>query len=223
MADFCLDPEGWGPVSAIRYAFTPCFQDGILAAIPALFIVIAGSAQGWQFSQSARVSEARNWVYWTKISVVLVLLTLNIVLAFIRWRQSPQWQNDVLYWSALLKILATGYAFSLHHLEHVRNSSPVPSGVLLFYWLETLLVDGIKLYCLIDSRSRGVPRYSIVFSVVFVGELLIFLLEYLVPKGTRDYHVLQQEEDDDGAEHCPADYADIFSRYRHLDPKVTLD
>ena len=213
MADFCLDREGWGPVSAVRYAFTPCFQDGILAAVPPIFLIIAGSAQGWQFSQSAKVPQARNWVYWSKIAVVAVLLGLSIALTVIRWEESLKWQRDVFYWSALLKVLATGFAFSLHHLEHVRNSSPIPSGVLLFYWLGTILVDGIKLYSMIDADIPRRLLYFVLFSVVVGGEVLIFSLEYLVPKGTKDYHMLLNgEEEDDGAEVCPIDSADIFSR-----------
>jgi ATP-binding cassette, subfamily C (CFTR/MRP), member 1 len=213
MADFCLDPEGWGPVSAVRYAFTPCFQDGILAAVPPIFLIIAGSAQAWQFSQSAKVPQARNWIYWSKIAVVAVLLGLSIALTVVRWEESLKWQHDVFYWSALLKVLATGFAFSLHHLEHVRSSSPVPSGVLLFYWLGTILVDGIKLYSMIDADIQRRLLYFVLFSVVVGGEVLIFCLEYLVPKGTKDYDMLlHDEEEDDGAEVCPVDSADIFSR-----------
>lgn len=214
MTDFCLDPEGWGPVSAIRYSFTPCFQDGILAAIPPLFLLITGSAQAWQFSQSARIPNTRNWVYWSKLAVVLVLLGLNVALTMVRWRESLLWQRDVLYWSALLKVLATGFALSLHHLEHVRGISPVPSGVLLFYWLATILVDAIKVYAMIDSDDVTQRLlYFVLFAVVLGGEVLIFSFEYLVPKGTKDYRLVEGEEEDDGADPCPADYADIFSRY----------
>lgn len=213
MADFCLDPEGWGPVSAVRYAFTPCFQDGILAALPPIFLFIAGSAQGWQFSQSAKVPQSRNWIYWIKLAVVLVLLGLNVSLVWIRWKESKMWQHDVFYWSGLLRVFAMVFAFSLHHLEHVRNSSPVPSGVLLFYWLWTVLIDGIKEYSIIDAGIRQQLVYFILFSIALGGELLVFILEYLVPKGAKGYHPLAQGDDeDDGAEACPADYADIFSR-----------
>lgn len=213
MADFCLDTEGWGPVSAVRYAFTPCFQDGILAAIPPIFLFVAGSAQAWQYSQSAKIPQSRNWIYWIKLAVVFVLVGLNIILAWIRWKESEMWQHDVFYWSALLKAFATVFAISLHHLEHVRNSSPVPSGVLLFYWILTVLIDGIKVYSIIHADIKKQLVYFILFSIVLGGELLIFILEYLVPKGTRDYHLLVQGDDeDDGAQVCPADYADIFSR-----------
>src|SRR5204863_6249143 len=150
----CLDQEGWGPVSEVRYAFTPCFQDGILAAIPPIFLFVAGSAQGWQFSQLAKIPHSRNWIYWIKLAVVSVLLGLNISLMWIRWKQNIKWQHDVLYWSALLKVSATVFAVSLHHLEHVRNPSPVPSGVLLFYWLLTVLIDGIKEYSIIDADIK---------------------------------------------------------------------
>ena len=148
------------------------------------------------------------------MAVVTVLLGCNIALAVTRWKDTPRWQHDVLYWSALLKVFATGFAFGLHHLEHVRNSSPVPSGVLLFYWLGTILVDGIKVYSMIDADIRLSMMYFVLFATVFGGEVLFFLLEYLVPKGTKDYHLLMQgDEQDDDAEECPADYADIFSRY----------
>jgi ATP-binding cassette, subfamily C (CFTR/MRP), member 1 len=223
MADFCYDPEGWGPVSSIRYAFTPCFQDGILAAIPPLFLFVAGSAQAFQFSQSARIPGSRTWIYFCKIATVSILLGLNIVLGIIRWKDSVRWQHDVFYWSALLKILATAFAFGLHHLEHVRNPAPVPSGVLLLYWLGTILVDGIKEYGMIDADVRKQLLYFVLFSVVLGGEVLIFALEYLVPKGTKEYYLLQQQEQEDGADVCPADYADIFSRYATETKRLTLD
>jgi ATP-binding cassette subfamily C (CFTR/MRP) protein 1 len=215
MADFCLDPEGWGPVSAVRYAFTPCFQDGILAAIPPTFLLLVGSAQAFQFSQNAKPpGNTRNWQYGSKLLVAFVLTGLNVALAGLRFRESREWQRDVLYWSAFLKVLASLLAFALHHLEHVRNASPVPSGVLLFYWLWTVVVDVIKEYDMIDEETYQTGLiYFIVFSVGLGGEILIFALEWLVPKGGRDdYRLLLVDEEDDGAEPCPADYADIFSR-----------
>ena len=216
MADFCLDPQGWGPVSRVRYAFTPCFQDGILSAVPPVFLFLVGSAQAWQFFQSSKVPLSRNpAIYWGKITVLLVLLVLNVVLAWIRWDESLRWQHDVLYWSAVLKVAATMMALGLHDLEHVRNSSPVPSGVLLFYWLGTILIDGIKVYELIDEGdiSARMP-YFVLFAVVVGGEVLIFVLEYFVPKGGKEYHLLLQgDEEDDNAVECPTDYADIFSRF----------
>jgi len=225
MADFCLDPEGWGPVSSSRYAFTPCFQDGILCALPPLFLFLAGSAQAYHFSQAGKVTHARSWVYWTKIVVVFALLCLTSALAVLRWRESAEWQHDVFYWSALLKVFATAFAFTLHHLEHVRNGSPVPCGVLLLYWLGTILVDMIKQYELIIA---DVPRrhllYFVVFSVVLGGEVLIFCLEYLVPKHTKAYHLLQQrDEEDDGAEPCPESLADIFSMCPYRNTLLTVD
>ena len=214
MSDFCLDPQGWGPVSRVRYAFTPCFQDGILSAIPPVLLFILGSAQAWQFSQHAKVPLSRVPVYWAKIAVLLALIALNAVLVVLRWEESERWQHDVLYWSAVLKLSATIMALGLHDLEHVRNSSPVPSGVLLFYWLGTILVDGIKMYELIDEGD--IPArllYFVLFAVVVGGEVLIFVLEYFVPKGGKEYHLLLQgDEEDDNAEECPTDYADIFSR-----------
>ena len=67
---------------------------------------------------------------------------------------------------------------------------------------------------MVDSEIKNRLVYFVVFSVVLGGELLIFALEYLVPKGSKDYYALMQADDeDDGAEICPVDYADIFSRF----------
>jgi hypothetical protein len=100
----------------------------------------------------------------------------------------------------------------------------VPSGVLLFYWLGTILVDGIKVYSMIDADIRRAMVYFVIFATVFGGEVLIFLLEYLVPKGTKDYHVLMQgDEQDDDAEECPAEYADIFSRFEFGRERLMVD
>jgi ATP-binding cassette, subfamily C (CFTR/MRP), member 1 len=215
MADFCLDVEGWGPVSRLQYAFTPCFQDGILCAVPGLFLLVAGTAQLWRYSHSGKLAHARNAIYWTKILLIFALLGLNIALTTLRWRESRQWQRDVFVWSALLKVFVTGLAFSLHHLEHVRNASPVACGVLLLYWLGIIVVDAIKEYEIIIADVVHKQRlYFVVFSFVLAGEVLIFCLEYFVPRTGRAYRqLLQSEEEDDGAEPCPESYADIFSVY----------
>ena len=212
MFNFCPDEEGWGPISPIRYAFTPCFQDGVLSIIPTLFLVLAGSAQAWQYLQHTRITNARNYTYVAKILTVFLLLCDHVVLAVIRWQESREWQHDVLVWSSFLKVFGTIFAISLHDLEYIRNDSPVPSGVLLFYWSFTVLFDAIKLYSLVAADIQQL-LYFVLFTAGFALEVLIFLLEYLLPKGSNQYVRLQHEDDEDGAEPCPADSADIFSRY----------
>jgi ATP-binding cassette, subfamily C (CFTR/MRP), member 1 len=216
MSDFCLDGQGWGPISSVKYAFTPCFQDGILSILPTILLIVAGSAQAWQYLQHPRISNARNYTYVAKILTVFMIFLTNLVLTVIRWRESLEWQKDVLVWSALLKTFGLAFAISLHDLEYIRYDSPVPSGVLLFYWSFTILFDAIKLYSFIGDDIQQQLVYFVVFTIGFGGEVVIFLLEYLLPKGNKEYSRLQQEEEEDGAEPCPADFADIFSRYNSV-------
>lgn len=42
----CSDVEGWGPLSSIRYDFTPCFLD-VWVAIVALYGVLFGAGAIW--------------------------------------------------------------------------------------------------------------------------------------------------------------------------------
>ena len=81
------------------------------------------------------------------------------------------------------------------------------------------------MYELIDEGD--IPSrllYFVLFAVVMGGEVLIFILEYFVPKGGKEYHLLLQGDiEDDTAAECPTDYADVFSRFVHMVRGLTED
>lgn len=63
----CSDPEGWGPVSEVRWDLTPCFLDvwvlfvavfGLLGGVGALFYLL---------KKRTPQDVKKNWHYYTKL------------------------------------------------------------------------------------------------------------------------------------------------------------
>lgn len=66
---FCGDPEGWGPVSSIRYDFTPCFLDLWVVFVVA-WGVLAGAGALWYLLRRRDVQEIpKNWHFYAKLYV----------------------------------------------------------------------------------------------------------------------------------------------------------
>ena len=63
----CGDPEGWGPVSLIRYDLTPCFLD-IWIVLVALWGVLGGiGAIYYLLKKRVPQDVPRNWHFYTKL------------------------------------------------------------------------------------------------------------------------------------------------------------
>ena len=134
-----------------------------------------------------------------------VLIVASFLLASLQVEYSPSWTEDIAFWTPILSCVALAVAFALHHYEHAR--SRVPLGVLLFYWVFVILVNGIQLrqsVSLQDYRHR-LPRL-VTLSVVEGLAISVFVLEWLVPKKKSVYAAI----DDDQYE-CPTETATIFS------------
>jgi hypothetical protein len=64
---FCHNDEGWGPLSLLRYDFTPCFVD-VPHALAALFGIVLGSLTIWWLSTKAsKQPTEKDWHYYTKL------------------------------------------------------------------------------------------------------------------------------------------------------------
>jgi ATP-binding cassette, subfamily C (CFTR/MRP), member 1 len=63
----CSDSEGWGPISPIRYDFTPCFLDVWIISVAAWGLV-GGAAAVW-FLLKKRVPQevSKNWHFYAKL------------------------------------------------------------------------------------------------------------------------------------------------------------
>jgi ATP-binding cassette, subfamily C (CFTR/MRP), member 1 len=63
----CGNPEGWGPISHIRYDFTPCFLD-IWVVFVATWGVLGGAGALWYLLKKKIPQDVpRNWHFYTKL------------------------------------------------------------------------------------------------------------------------------------------------------------
>ena len=63
----CSDSEGWGPISPIRYDFTPCFLDVWIISVAA-WGLLGGAGAVW-FLLKKRVPQEvpKNWHFYAKL------------------------------------------------------------------------------------------------------------------------------------------------------------
>jgi ATP-binding cassette subfamily C (CFTR/MRP) protein 1 len=64
---FCINEEGWGPISLTFYDFTPCFL-AIPNAVIALFGIIPGGITiWWLYSKQSKQPTPKDWHYFAKL------------------------------------------------------------------------------------------------------------------------------------------------------------
>ena len=134
------------------------------------------------------------------------MIAASFLRALLEFGYSPQsWIRDIQFWTPLLVCVAFAVALALHHLEHAR--SRVPSGVLLFFWLAFIIVNGIQLRQSVSLQDhiRRLPRL-VLFAVLESLAVFVFALEWLVPKKWCQYSAIDDDQDE-----CPTERATIFS------------
>jgi hypothetical protein len=63
----CGNNEGWGPISPIRYDFTPCFLDVWIATV-AVFGIVGGAGALWYLYRNCTPQPVkRNWHFFAKL------------------------------------------------------------------------------------------------------------------------------------------------------------
>lgn len=63
----CGNSEGWGPISPIRYDFTPCFLDVWIATVAAFGILGGVGALWYLYRQCPPQPVKRNWHFFAKL------------------------------------------------------------------------------------------------------------------------------------------------------------
>lgn len=96
-------------------------------------------------------------------------------------------------------------ALIIHYVEHFR--ALIPNGVLLFFWLFSIVVNALKVRSLTFSEAFKSSQGSfIVHCFILVNSVLIFGFEWLIPKAKSSYESLISESD-----RSPVETADVFS------------
>ncbi|KAK5109510.1 hypothetical protein LTR62_006962 [Meristemomyces frigidus] len=203
---FCGNAEGWGPLSPYRWDFTPCFLD-IWIAVVSFWGILAGAGAVYYLLRHCKPSAVdKNWHFYTKLAVIVVLGTTTAVQAALQVQNfgGTIWLRDVRFWTTVANLLSLGVVFYIQYIEHWR--SRVPSSVALLYWLFLLIAYGVKLRSLV---SQELYRTNVVYFALFTANVGLALaelvLEWLVPKKLSAYEALGDEDE------CPVEYANIFS------------
>jgi ATP-binding cassette subfamily C (CFTR/MRP) protein 1 len=63
----CGNSEGWGPLSPIRFDFTPCFLDVWIAVVAAWGIVGGAGALWYLYRTCPSQHVKRNWHFYAKL------------------------------------------------------------------------------------------------------------------------------------------------------------
>ncbi len=63
----CGNIEGWGPISSIRYDFTPCFLD-VWISLVAVWGLVMGAGAVWYLLRRKDAQEVpKNWHFYAKL------------------------------------------------------------------------------------------------------------------------------------------------------------
>jgi hypothetical protein len=63
----CGSSEGWGPLSPVRYDFTPCFLDVWIAVVAAAGIIGGGGALWYLYGNCTAQPVKKNWHFYAKL------------------------------------------------------------------------------------------------------------------------------------------------------------
>ncbi|PHH55270.1 Canalicular multispecific organic anion transporter 1 [Ceratocystis fimbriata CBS 114723] len=202
---FCGNAEGWGPLSPVRYDFTPCFIDVSVMSVALFGVFIGALAVAWLLKRPQTPGVVKDWHFWMKQTILAGIIGVSIsqvVLQAISYGKS--WYLDFRTWTSAVNIVALCVVFYIQWLEHPRMRNP--NGVVLFYWLFLLIVLAIKLRSLISQQVYSdAPAFFILYCVGLGLCAIEFFFEWLWPRKHSSYEVLIDEEE------CPLEYADVFS------------
>ena len=67
----CGNREGWGPLSPLRWDFTPCFLDVLVAAVAVAGLVL-GPGAIWYLMKREKEAVKKNWHFWAKMVCLFV-------------------------------------------------------------------------------------------------------------------------------------------------------
>ncbi|KAH7348124.1 multidrug resistance-associated protein 1 [Pyrenochaeta sp. MPI-SDFR-AT-0127] len=201
----CGNSEGWGPISPIRYDFTPCFLDVWIAVVAAFGIVGGAGALWYLYRNFPPQPVKRNWHFYAKLITLGAIIATTAVQAALQIEYYKDvWAGDFRFWTSVLTLVSLGVIFHIQYIEHWRSRNA--NGVVLFFWLFLLIAYAVKLRSLVSQKvHREHVAYFAVFSASVGLAALEFVLEWLVPKRLSDYDMLGDDDE------CPYEYADVFS------------
>lgn len=201
----CGNSEGWGPLSPYRWDFTPCFLDVWVVAVSVWGIIGGLGAIYYLLKKCEAASVKKDWHFYAKLSLLSLIIVDTIIQAILQIHQlAGIWFGDFRFWTTIINITSLLVIFYVQYVEHWRSRTP--NGVVLFYWLLTIVVYGVKLRSLVSQEmEKSYLPYFVTFAVSLGMSVVEFVLEWLVPKRVSAYEALGDDDE------CPYEYANVFS------------
>ncbi|KAJ4324230.1 ATP-binding cassette glutathione S-conjugate transporter ycf1 [Neodidymelliopsis sp. IMI 364377] len=201
----CGNSEGWGPISPIRFDFTPCFLD-VWIAVVAVWGIVGGAGALWYLYRRCPSQPVKqNWHFYAKLITLGALIATTAVQAALQIEYfAGIWAGDFRFWTTAITVVSLFVIFFIQYVEHWRSRNA--NGVVLFYWLLFLIAHGVKLRSLVAQKLyQEHVAYFAVFTASVGLAAIEFVLEWLVQKRLSDYDALGDDDE------CPYEYADVFS------------
>ncbi|KAJ4350561.1 ATP-binding cassette glutathione S-conjugate transporter ycf1 [Ascochyta clinopodiicola] len=201
----CGNSEGWGPMSPIRFDFTPCFLDVWIMVVAVWGIVGGFGALFYLYKKCTPQPVKRNWHFYAKLITLGALIATTAVQAALQIEYfTGIWAGDFRFWTTAATTVSLFVISYIQYIEHWRSRNA--NGVVLFYWLLFLVASAVKLRSLVAQKLyKEHPAYFAVFTASVALAAIEFALEWLVQKRLSDYDALGDDDE------CPYEYADIFS------------
>ncbi|RKF55054.1 Metal resistance protein YCF1 [Golovinomyces cichoracearum] len=202
---WCGSSEGWGPFSPHRYVFTQCFVDIWMSCVALYGIVFGLITVVWLIRKKNIRPVTKDWHFWTKQAIIILIILSALLQLLSQTYTYPEvLYDDTRFLASVLTILSLGVIFTIQWLEHARLRQP--HGVVLFYWLLTIIAWSIKLHSLINQKEyRSSQIYFHFFCFGYILSWIEFGLEWLVPKKKSAYELI------DSYDESPIEYATVFS------------
>ncbi|KAJ2873875.1 hypothetical protein GGH93_002885 [Coemansia aciculifera] len=221
LSRYCPTDEGWGPWSLARELdLTPCFEHGVMT--PVLNMLFVGLAlyrlKRLQVLYALPNFYTKRWVYWVKLALASAIASAAAVELLLTATMSPlSGLFNVFTTGQLIQTTAYVIAIRLHYYEQTRAHKS--SGILLLFWLATILMSLVTLRTDHGARYPPFVTYSSVRVMRYAMLLYVtslFCVE-LWPRKLSEY-VLAEDGDDDVVSasrfgvRAPKDDANIFSQ-----------
>ncbi|KAG0301922.1 hypothetical protein BGZ98_007943 [Dissophora globulifera] len=208
---FCHDLEGWGPTSDLRPDLTPCVENTILLALPALVLLFTMTYQAfnmWRYGKPHGLGRT-NLIYWPTQFFMLASVAALIARAVLLGQDD---YAPATMFSTICMLLAWTSAIVLNYFQHQQEIRS--SHYIFFLYMFTLAASAINIrtMTLTDQTEQNQFKAYIAF---FAVNMLGFIVEAW-PRGRTQVQIKS------GAGHY--NKANLFSSltFHFLQPIVSL-
>ena len=101
----CGNSEGWGPMSPVRWDFTPCFLD-VWVVVVSIWGILGGLAAIYYLYKKRQPEPVKkDWHFYTKLSILGVIVLGTAVQGALQVVQFQGiWFGDFRFWTTIISL-----------------------------------------------------------------------------------------------------------------------